>query len=307
MRVFLPASALLLPRVGLGSCSARHARPAAAPPLDRRDARRDGRRRPRARARARCSQGDALAAVATAFALSGRASHGASEQALRAVAAEPSLGAELRGEASLAARALSAEEGGDASAPADRALGVVTDVAVLGPFRDTGGGVRAKEGPEAPGASFSDMRARYSWGSVDVSWRAVPRGYAGAAGVPLDSRQPADGELHLGRVEAHAAGEADDRGAPRRRRAGAPRLRRRRRRPGGGREPRRLLRQARGQGRRRRRRAPPRGQGVRRRARRRRARAPARDRRLWRAALADLERGFLRTCARPRRTWPSRR
>ena len=57
---------------------------------------------------------------------------------------------------------------------------------MLGPFRDTGGGLAAKDGPEAHGASFADMHARYSWGTVDVSWREVPRAFAGAAGVPLD-------------------------------------------------------------------------------------------------------------------------
>jgi transglutaminase-like putative cysteine protease len=131
-------------------------------------------------------EADVLAAIATTYAISSRADHGQAARALSAIAAQSTVSADLRGEAALAARSLAADEGGDAGVAADRALGLITDVAALGPFRDTGGGLRAKDGPEAPGASFSDVRAHYSWGSVEVSWRALPRGYVGAAGAPLD-------------------------------------------------------------------------------------------------------------------------
>src|SRR5208282_2923245 len=62
----------------------------------------------------------------------------------------------------------------------------VTRLSILGPFRDTGGGLDLKDGPEGKGASFADPAARYAWGTVDVSWRAVPESYSSARGVPLD-------------------------------------------------------------------------------------------------------------------------
>ncbi len=129
---------------------------------------------------------DAVAAMIEIAELSDRATYGKAAAALSEIAKNAALPEDVRGEAALLARSLAPDEGTDAGAAADRRLGVVTDVALLGPFRDTGGGLLAKEGPEAPGASFADMHARYAWGTVDVAWRAVPRAYATASGTPLD-------------------------------------------------------------------------------------------------------------------------
>jgi hypothetical protein len=129
---------------------------------------------------------DAIAAIAVISELADRATYGHAQAALEAIAKTSGLDGDAQREASLAARAMAADEGESSGIAADRALGVVTDLAILGPFRDTGGGLAAKEGPEAPGGSFSDTRAHYAWGTIDVAWRAVPRAYATAAGVPLD-------------------------------------------------------------------------------------------------------------------------
>jgi len=153
-----------------------------------------------ARARAlapTATQGDVVAAMLTITTLAERATWPAAEKALRDIAAargthgEHAKGAGLQDdrlatEVMLAARGLAPDEGTDAGTAADAKLGVLTNLAVLGPFRDTGGGLRAKEGPEAAGGSFADMRARYAWGSIDVAWRAVPPHFAGARGIPLD-------------------------------------------------------------------------------------------------------------------------
>jgi hypothetical protein len=128
----------------------------------------------------------ALAAVATIDALSDRAGWGHAREALESIAHAPALDDAVRAEAALAARTFSSDEGTEGGIATDRRLGVVSDLAILGPFRDTGGGLKATDGPEAPGASFSDVHAHYSWGTVDVSWRDVPRAFAGAGGVPLD-------------------------------------------------------------------------------------------------------------------------
>ncbi|MBK8941000.1 MAG: hypothetical protein IPM79_26155 [Polyangiaceae bacterium] len=66
------------------------------------------------------------------------------------------------------------------------ASGLVTGLAVLGPFRDTGGGLDRKERPEAPGESFTDIRAQYSWGVYEVAWRKALPASVTARGVPLD-------------------------------------------------------------------------------------------------------------------------
>ncbi len=125
-----------------------------------------------------------LAALATVEALSDRAGWGVAQKAAERVGAAGD--ADVRGEAALLARSLSGDEGSEASAQADAKLGVVDALALLGPFRDTGGGLDAHDGPEASGSTFSDGRARYSWGSYEVAWRAVPPSFAGADGVPLD-------------------------------------------------------------------------------------------------------------------------
>jgi len=127
-----------------------------------------------------------VAAMATIVELSERAAYGAGKKALAGIAAAPGVSAELRGEAAVLAQQLSADEGTEAGAAAEAKLGIVGHLAIVGPFRDTGGGLAAKEGPEGPGASFGDARARYSWGTIEVGVREVPARYAGAEGVPLD-------------------------------------------------------------------------------------------------------------------------
>ena len=132
----------------------------------------------------KATERDAMAAIATIAALETRAAYGHAEKALEDIGASTALPLDVREEARVVARSMALDEGSGLSA--DRARGVVTELAVLGPFRDTGGGLVAKEGPEAQGGSFSDMKASYAWGSVEVGWRAVPRTYATARGVPLD-------------------------------------------------------------------------------------------------------------------------
>jgi hypothetical protein len=132
------------------------------------------------------SAGDATAAIVTILAISDRAEFGLARRVLDEIATKAAAGADVRTEAALGSRMLAADEGSEAGAAADAKLGVVTDLALLGPFRDTGGGLDAKDGPEASPSGFADTRARYAWGTIDVAWRAVPRSYATAQGVPLD-------------------------------------------------------------------------------------------------------------------------
>jgi hypothetical protein len=130
--------------------------------------------------------GLALAALAVVDALSDRAAHGHAKTALERVVSDAGAARGVRDQAALLARASADDEGTDSGARADEALGVVDALSILGPFRDTGGGLEAHDGPEAPGMSFHDPRARYSWGAYEVGWRTVPRPFATAAGVPLD-------------------------------------------------------------------------------------------------------------------------
>jgi hypothetical protein len=125
------------------------------------------------------------AAVATIVALAKRARSDGAKRALDRISAAPDVGVELRGDAALLARSLAGDEGTDSGGKADRALGVVDALAILGPFRDTGGGLDAHDGPELSGAAF-DRPEQYSWGSYEVAWRNVPRAFASARGVPLD-------------------------------------------------------------------------------------------------------------------------
>jgi Transglutaminase-like superfamily len=125
-----------------------------------------------------------LAALATVASLSDRAAWGVARKAAERIGATGD--ADVRGEAALMVRSLSGDEGSEVAAREDAKLGVVDAVALLGPFRDTGGGLDAHDGPEATAGAFADGKARYSWGSYEVAWRAVPRSFAGADGVPLD-------------------------------------------------------------------------------------------------------------------------
>jgi hypothetical protein len=130
------------------------------------------------------SQRAQLAAIATIASLSQRAQEGHAQKALAQIGA--AADADVRGEAALLARTRAGNEGTDDGAHEDEQLGVVDGLAVLGPFRDTGGGLDAHDGPEATAGAFADLHARYSWGAYDVAWRPVPRAFAGADGVPLD-------------------------------------------------------------------------------------------------------------------------
>ncbi len=127
-----------------------------------------------------------LASLATIAALADHARSGDAQGAFEHLAGTSSLGPEVRGDAALLARMIAADDGTDAGAARDEALGVVDALSILGPFRDTGGGLDAHDGPEATSHGFADAHVRYSWGSYEVAWRAVPRAYASARGVPLD-------------------------------------------------------------------------------------------------------------------------
>jgi len=126
-----------------------------------------------------------MAALAVLAELSDRAAEGHARGALERIAKATDVAAEVRAEAGLLARMLADGEGTEAGAKADHALGVVDALSVLGPFRDTGGGLDAHDGPEAGAAPFAPGE-RYSWGSYEVAWRPVPRAFASAVGVPLD-------------------------------------------------------------------------------------------------------------------------
>jgi tetratricopeptide (TPR) repeat protein len=129
-------------------------------------------------------EADVLAAALVIRALEPRAENGRAEQALHAIARK--VTGPVSSDIALLARSLADDEGSAAGTLADRKLGVITDLSILGPFRDTGGGLDLHEGPEATGASFADAATRYAWGTVDVAWRKVPPHYATAGGVPLD-------------------------------------------------------------------------------------------------------------------------
>ncbi len=130
------------------------------------------------------SERSQLAAIATVVALGDRADWGTAQAAVERIAS--AAGPEVRGEALLLARALAGDPGTEATDRASVQEGVVDALAILGPFRDTGGGLDAHDGPEGAAGGFSDVKARYSWGAYEVAWRAVPRAFAGPEGAPLD-------------------------------------------------------------------------------------------------------------------------
>lgn len=141
------------------------------------------------RALAATNDAERISALSVIASLSDRASHGASLQATRELIAALPPTSEVRGEAAALARGYEANEGSDAGARRAREeAGILTEVSVLGPFRDTGGGLDAHDGPEAQksAAAFVDPRASYAWGTVAVAWLPVPVAFAQARGVPLD-------------------------------------------------------------------------------------------------------------------------
>jgi transglutaminase-like putative cysteine protease len=129
-------------------------------------------------------EADVLAAAITIDALAGRALFGHAQAALEEIARASTndVSADVRS----LARSMAPDEGTDEGMIEDAKIGVISKLAILGPFRDTGGGLDAKDGPEAKGASFADLSAHYSWGTVEVGWRPVAAHYATARGVPLD-------------------------------------------------------------------------------------------------------------------------
>lgn len=145
---------------------------------------------------ATATEADIVASLVVITSLADRTSQGLGEKALLDIAAASTITPELRGEAAALARMIAIDAGTPAGVEKARAAGIVTDVSVLGPFRDTGGGLDAHDGPEGPGAnkankataaaSFADAKTFYSWGTVEVAWRAVPPTFAQGHGVPLD-------------------------------------------------------------------------------------------------------------------------
>jgi hypothetical protein len=129
-----------------------------------------------AQRRAESSEDDeGLAAVAVIERLSSRAAGPTGAQALASISGK-ARSASLRAEARFAEARVGADPRGDT-------FGVVRSLALLGPFRDTGGGLLRAEGPEEKGF---DPAAEFSWGTVLVQWRSLPAPFAGPRGVPLD-------------------------------------------------------------------------------------------------------------------------
>jgi len=133
-------------------------------------------------------EADVMASLAVIAAVSEKASYGLAERATQEVATCTHISPYLRGEALALARSLSANEGSPSGLAAARAIGIVPYVSLLGPLRDAGGGLDAREGPEATGSldQFGNPDRSYAWGSVDASWRRVPAHFAQARGIPLN-------------------------------------------------------------------------------------------------------------------------
>jgi hypothetical protein len=142
-------------------------------------------------ARARGGGEDALAGLVVASSLDERASFGKVRDGFAAIARSSSpladdarwLGYRLapvpRGAAWPGSRAVAYDVSPDAT-------GLVKSWAILGPFQDNGAGLMRREGPEAPGESWSNTKARFAWGVYDVAWRRTLPASSTARGVPLD-------------------------------------------------------------------------------------------------------------------------
>ena len=141
--------------------------------------------------RARRGGEGALAGLVVASSLDERASFGKVREGLAAIAASSSpladdarwLGLRLapspKGAIWPGSRAVAYD------VPAD-ATGLVKSWAILGPFQDNGAGLMRREGPEAPGESWSNTHSRFAWGVYDVAWRRTLPASSTARGVPLD-------------------------------------------------------------------------------------------------------------------------
>lgn len=142
-------------------------------------------------ARARGGGEDALAGLIVASSLDERASFGKVRAGFAAIAASSSpfaddarwLGYRLapvpKGAIWPGSRAVAYDVSADAT-------GLVKSWAILGPFQDNGAGLMRREGPEAPGESWSATQARFAWGVYDVAWRRTLPASSTARGVPLD-------------------------------------------------------------------------------------------------------------------------
>lgn len=122
------------------------------------------------------SDARALARAAFAASLAERARPGHAADAVDAIAKSAGLGADTKAELVLVARRLRRQP--DPS--------VAREVALLGPFQDTGGELTHAQPAENNGFVWSE-KDDYSWGSVQNRWRVVPREFVRAQGVPLDA------------------------------------------------------------------------------------------------------------------------
>lgn len=129
-----------------------------------------------AAARAKAGKKDAAAALATLFSLAERAPAGSVRRQLE------KLG-DGKGEVAEQARWLAAElhpQPQQAAPP-----GLVTNLAILGPFQDTSGRIKQTDLKEEDPATWANRGASYAWGIYDVRWRPVITPVT-ARGVPLD-------------------------------------------------------------------------------------------------------------------------
>ena len=171
----MPRAPVFLLTVAVVSLAA--AQPTPAEPAERLTARTPDRMLSQALRRASSGGQGALAGLAVAWSLADDAPAGEARRGLQALG----RGA---GEVAEQARWLAALLDPD---PAARPAGLVRNLAVLGPFRDQGGGLARREGPEAagPGLGRSPGRLRLgrARGALAIGAR---RAVVTARGVPLD-------------------------------------------------------------------------------------------------------------------------
>lgn len=118
----------------------------------------------------------AMARAALAASLAEYARPGHAAEVIESLAQSRGLGPDLQAELALIGKRLRREP--DPS--------VVRELALLGPFQDTGGGLTRVERAEANGFVWGP-KDDYSWGSVRNRWRVVPHEFVRASGVPLDA------------------------------------------------------------------------------------------------------------------------
>lgn len=129
-----------------------------------------------AAARAKQGKRDALAGLAALASMAERAPAGLTRRLLT------TLG-DGKGEVAEQARWLAAAQHPQ---PQQAALpGLVTGLAILGPFQDASGRVLESDLKEGDASAWADREANYSWGVYEVRWRPVITPVT-ARGVPLD-------------------------------------------------------------------------------------------------------------------------